>query len=82
MSEHVVYVDRFQIRQGSLADFKRYATEMAELVEENEPGALSFNYYVDEDGASGTAVSFSPTRRRWTPTSILPPPGSRRDTSS
>ncbi len=56
MSEHVVYVDRFQIRQGSLADFKRYATEMAELVEENEPGALSFNYYVDEDGASGTAV--------------------------
>jgi quinol monooxygenase YgiN len=56
MSEHVIYVDRFQIREGRLADFKRYAAEMAELVERNEPGALSFTYYLDEDGASGTAV--------------------------
>ena len=29
---------------------------MAELVEENEPEAFSFNYYVDEDGGSGPAV--------------------------
>lgn len=56
MSDHVIDVDRFQLREGRLEDFKRYAAEMAAFVEQNEPGALSFNYYVDEDGASGTAV--------------------------
>lgn len=43
MSDHVIYVDRFQLRDGKLEDFRKYATEMAEFVEENEPGALSFN---------------------------------------
>ncbi|MGH2450052.1 MAG: putative quinol monooxygenase [Candidatus Limnocylindria bacterium] len=49
-------MDRFRLREGKLEDFARYATEMAEFVEKNEPGAVSFNYYVDEDGAEGTAV--------------------------
>jgi quinol monooxygenase YgiN len=56
MSDQVIYVDRFQLREGKLEGFKRYATEMAEFVEKNEPGAISFNYYLDDDGASGTAV--------------------------
>lgn len=56
MSEQVVYVDRFQLREGRLDDFKRYATEVATFVEENEPRAISFNYYVDEGDNSGTAV--------------------------
>jgi quinol monooxygenase YgiN len=56
MSDHVIYVDRFQLREGKAEDFKRYATDMAEFVEENEPGVISFNYYMDEDGAKGTAV--------------------------
>jgi hypothetical protein len=42
MSDHVVYVDRFQLREGKLEDFKRYATKMAELAETNEPGVVSF----------------------------------------
>jgi quinol monooxygenase YgiN len=52
----LAYVDRFQLREGKLEDFKRYATEMAELVENNEPGVISFNYYLDEDGAGEAAV--------------------------
>ncbi len=54
MSEHFVYVDRFQIREGRLADFKRYATEMAELVEENEP-----------DSASASASMLRSVSSRW-----------------
>jgi quinol monooxygenase YgiN len=56
MPDHVIYVDRFQVREGKLDDFRRYVTEMTEFVEKNEPGVLSFNYYLDEDGAGGTAV--------------------------
>jgi quinol monooxygenase YgiN len=56
MSDQVIYVDRFQLREGKLEDFKRYATGMAEFVEKNEPGVVSFNYFVGDDGAAGTAV--------------------------
>jgi hypothetical protein len=56
MSDEVVYVDRFQLREGRLDDFKRYATEVTAFVEENEPGVISFSYYVDEEGSRGTAI--------------------------
>ena len=56
MPEQVVYVDRFQLQAGRSEDFKRFATEVAAFVEENEPGVTSFNYYLDQDGARGTAL--------------------------
>ena len=56
MSEQVAYVDRFQLREGKLEDFGRYATELAAFVHESEPGVTSFNYYIDEDGVKGTAL--------------------------
>lgn len=56
MSDQIVYVDRFQIREGKQDAFRRYVEELAGLAEENEPGVLSDNYFIDEDGAQGTAV--------------------------
>lgn len=56
MAEEVVYVDRFQIREGKTEDFKRYASQLTEFVEGNEPGVASFNFYLDSDGVNGTAV--------------------------
>jgi len=56
MSEQVVYVDRFQLREGKLEDFRRYATEVAAFVQEHEPGVVSFNYYIGQDGERGTAL--------------------------
>ena len=56
MSEQVAYVDRFQLREGKLEDFGRYATELAAFVQESEPGVTSFNYYIDDDGVRGTAL--------------------------
>ena len=56
MSRHVVYLDRFTIHQDKLDDFRRYASEMVEFVQNKEPETISFNYYVDEAGTGGTAV--------------------------
>jgi quinol monooxygenase YgiN len=56
MPDEVVYIDRFEIRDGKLEEFKRYAEEMAAFVEQEEPGVSSFNYFVDEVEGSGTAV--------------------------
>jgi quinol monooxygenase YgiN len=56
MSNHIVYVDRFQISEGKTEEFRKYAEGLAGLAEEQERGAISFNYFVDEDGTRGTAV--------------------------
>ena len=56
MADHVVYVDRFEISEGKSEEFQRYAEELSALVEEKEPGVISFNYFADDDGRKGTAV--------------------------
>jgi hypothetical protein len=66
MSDQVVYLDRFQIREGKLDDFKRYAEGYSEFVEKNEPGVISFNFYIEDGGTAARRFSYSPTRKLWT----------------
>ena len=56
MADEVLYIDRFEVREEKLEEFKRYAKEMAAFVEEEEPGVTSFNYFFDEADAEGIAV--------------------------
>ena len=55
MSDEVVYVDRFEIKEGKTEEFRRYADDLIALVAE-ESGVTSYNYFVDDDGTRGTAV--------------------------
>lgn len=55
MSSEVIYVDRFEIREGKTEDFRRYADELIALAAD-ESGVTSLNYFADEDGSRGTAV--------------------------
>ena len=55
MGDPVIYIDRFQLKEGKTEDFTSYATELTELVKEKEPRALSYEYFLGDDG-SGTAV--------------------------
>ena len=55
MSNEVVYVDRFEIKDGKVEEFRQYADELISLVR-TESGVISLNYFADEDGARGTAV--------------------------
>lgn len=56
MPAEIVYVDRFRVHEGRSEEFKHYADEMSAFVKENEPGVTLFNFYLDDDGATGTAV--------------------------
>lgn len=56
MSDPVAYVDRFELVAGKSKEFERYSEEMAQLVEAKEPGAIFFNYYIDDSGTKGTAL--------------------------
>ena len=55
MSDEVVYVDRFEIKEGKTEEFRRYADELISLVK-TDNDVISLNYFADEDGARGTAV--------------------------
>ena len=55
MSNEVVYVDRFEIKEGKADEFRRYADELMALVE-TDSGIISANYFADENGTRGTAV--------------------------
>ncbi|MBR9999295.1 MAG: antibiotic biosynthesis monooxygenase [Cyclobacteriaceae bacterium] len=41
-------VARFTIRKNKLNEFKKHAQEMINAVRENEPGAIDYDWYLDE----------------------------------
>lgn len=60
MSDHVIYLDLFELQDGKVEDFKEYASEMAKFVQENEPDIISFNYFINDDETEGSAVFIFP----------------------
>jgi quinol monooxygenase YgiN len=56
MTNQVVFLDRFEVADGKSKEFQQYAKEMVDLVREQEPGATSYGWYLDQDGTRGTAV--------------------------
>jgi quinol monooxygenase YgiN len=56
MTNQVVFLDRFEVAEGKSKEFQRYAQELVDLVQEQEPGATSYGWYLDQDGRRGTAV--------------------------
>jgi quinol monooxygenase YgiN len=48
MSQPLVYIDTSEVRPGKLEQLKAAITELAEFVEDNEPGLVSYSVYFDE----------------------------------
>jgi quinol monooxygenase YgiN len=55
MSSEVVFLDRFEVADGKSDELRRYAEELVDLVR-GVPGAISYGWYLDEDGRRGTSV--------------------------
>jgi hypothetical protein len=55
MSQPLVYVDTSEVHPGKLVQLKAAIKELAEFVEENEPGLVSYSVYFDE-GANRMSV--------------------------
>jgi len=49
MSQPLVYVDSAEVRPGKLVQLKAAIEELAEFVEENEPGLISYSVYFAEN---------------------------------
>src|SRR5262245_21979754 len=50
MTQPLVYVDTSEVRPGKLEELKAAIQELAEFVEENEPGLISYSIYFAESG--------------------------------
>lgn len=55
-----VFVGTYRVKEGRLADYKEHLSELVDLVEAKEPRLISFNVYLDEDGAKTTLVQVHP----------------------
>jgi quinol monooxygenase YgiN len=56
MSQPLVYVDMSEVKPGKLVQLKAAINELAEFVEENEPGLVSYSVYLAEDGTRMSVV--------------------------
>jgi len=50
LSQPLVYVDASEVRPGKLVELKAAIEELANFVEENEPGLVSYSVYLSESG--------------------------------
>jgi len=60
MSEPLVFVGTYSIKEGKLEETKKNLQEVTDLVEANEPRLISFNFYLDEEGGKATCVQVHP----------------------
>jgi len=56
MSQPLVYVHSAEVRPGKLVQLKAAIEELAEFVEENEPGLVSYCVYFDESESRMSVV--------------------------
>jgi hypothetical protein len=60
MSEPLVYVGTYRIREGKLEPFRQLEKEIAEFVEANEPRILAFASYISDDGTKACGIQIHP----------------------
>jgi quinol monooxygenase YgiN len=51
MSDPIVFISHSRIKQGELEALKRYAQEIAPVIERGKPGTVVFLAYTDEAGS-------------------------------
>jgi hypothetical protein len=59
-SEPIVYIDRSDIREGSLDELKAGVRRLVDLIDAREPQLITYGFYIDEDAAKMTVVAVHP----------------------
>ncbi len=60
MSEHVVFVDTYRIRDGKVDEFKQATEEIVEFVAAQEPQLIAYGVYINEEGTEATGFQIHP----------------------
>jgi hypothetical protein len=60
MSEPLILVSTFRVKEGKLDDLKRYYKKIMEIVESKEPQLIAFHGFLNEDGTEMTSIQVHP----------------------
>jgi len=60
MSEPVVYVSTWRIKDGKFDEYRRFHTELVKIVDENEPRLTAFLAFTNEDLTEVTNIHVYP----------------------
>jgi len=50
MSEPIVFISHFKIKEGKLEDVKQLSQTVSEFIEANKPGTVAFLQYINKEG--------------------------------
>ena len=56
MSEPIVFISHFKIKEGKLNDFKQLNQKVTEQIRANKPGTVVFLQYLNEEGTELSVV--------------------------
>ena len=60
MSEPLIYISTWRIKEGKLEDFKQFTRELVEIYEAKEPQLIAFHIFSNDDGTEMTSVHIHP----------------------
>ena len=60
MTQPLIYVGTYQIKEGKRDDLARYWRDFVEFVEASEPRLIAFNAYVNDEGNEVAVVQVHP----------------------
>jgi hypothetical protein len=60
MSEPLIVISTYRVKEGKLEDLKRYYKKILEIVEANERQLIAFHGFLNEDGTEMTNIQVHP----------------------
>jgi hypothetical protein len=60
MSEPLIFISTWRIKEGKLEDYKRFTKEMTAIYQAKEPQLIAFHVFCNEDGTEMTSVQVHP----------------------
>jgi hypothetical protein len=60
MSDQVIFVDTYRIRDGKVDEFRQATDEIVEFVTANEPRLIAYGVYINDEGTEATGFQIHP----------------------
>jgi len=60
MSEPLIFIGTFRVKEGKLEDLKRYYSKNIEFFKANEPQIIAFHGFLNKDGTEMTSIQVHP----------------------
>jgi hypothetical protein len=60
MSQPLIYISTWKVKDGRLDDYKQFAKQLTEIIEAKEPQLIAFNVFLNEEGTEMTSIQVHP----------------------